>query len=179
MQCIQSEIKKCTIYVVPKQNEKKRKPWITSGIVTSINIKNSLYRESLRNSEMQEAYNNYKKQLNKIIKEAKSRYYSVFVTNLKRGDSKRFWKITNEVLNRKTKNFENYASLGNNLKEVANKLNSHFISIGEDIQNSVLSSNRTLVTGQKVTETLGLLPSSTEEVKLEIDKLKTNPPGND
>ena len=103
----------------------------------SINTKNDLYLKSLKNPELHEKYINYKKYLNKTIKEAKRTFYSECILTIKKGDSKTFWKVTNNMLNRNVKTKQDYNHINPNPHTVAEKFNKHFTNIGSTILNSI------------------------------------------
>nr|CAH7769136.1 unnamed protein product [Callosobruchus chinensis] len=73
----------------------KRKQWITSGIVKSVNEKNRLHTAYKSDPEIEEkksVYNNYKVRLNKIVREAEYNYYETEI-DLNKESPKHLWKL--------------------------------------------------------------------------------------
>ena len=129
-----------------KFNRKKHKicPWITSGIIKSINTKNKLYQQYQKTKEANAKamrmsnYKNYRNYLNKIIRQAKKVYMEKIFNN-SIFDSKRTWKNINVVLNR-TKNksdipnsFEGDLGIVEGKENIANEFNKYFVNTGKRI----------------------------------------------
>ena len=94
---------------VIKFNRKKHKrdPWMTYGILNSVNRKNLLYkklmkinRDSLLFDTKKQAFNAYKSLLRRLINQAKNKYYSKqFDKNRRNG--KKTWHTIDQALHRK------------------------------------------------------------------------------
>ena len=67
-----------------KERKRRAEPWITKGIITSINNKNKTYRKycraknEIRRNELQNLFKKYRNSINKIIKVSKAKHYHQF-----------------------------------------------------------------------------------------------------
>ena len=84
-------------------NRKKncKKPWITQGLLKSINHKNKLYCIYIRykNEANRKKYIDYKKVLTNLVRNNKKRYYDDVFKHTKR-DIRKAWSHINEFLGR-------------------------------------------------------------------------------
>ena len=95
-----------------KFNKKKHKktPWITVGILKSINRRNKLYK-SLKKTQLNSIsyatkksnFNQYRNRLGKTIALAKRMYYKTIFEQYKQ-DMKKTWAILSDILHRKAVN---------------------------------------------------------------------------
>ena len=118
----------------------KRDPWITFGILHSVNKKNQLYRtlkQTKMNLEIYETrkqrFNQYKYTLRKTIKEAKKKYFSNQFSRYE-GNGKKTWQTIDNALHRKScKTIPDAisinAKLSTNKQEIANEFNKYFATI--------------------------------------------------
>ena len=92
-------------------NDKKHKktPWITTGILNSINRRNKLYRSLSRPKQMQlvmqqqkNFFNRYRNVLCKTIAFTKRKYYIHIFEHCQR-DMKKTWATLSDILNRNAK----------------------------------------------------------------------------
>ena len=125
-------------------NAKKHKkmPWITNGILKSINNRNKLYKklkqsriDSLDYIVKKTDFNKYRNTLSKTITNAKRVYYNQIFDRYKY-DMKKTWNIISETLNRKVKNPipETMTINGQNCSDkgtIAESFNTFFASIGK------------------------------------------------
>ena len=135
-------------FLVPEklQHSKRNRlinPWITSGIIASINRKNFLYKrwkKSIPKSSKSESqafyleYKNFRRRLKGIIKVAKKSYYSKKFNNFN-GDIKKTWGLINE-LRGKSKNalkpsFIIDGQLVQDRRIICNHFNKYFTSIAK------------------------------------------------
>ena len=77
-------------------------PWITPGLLKSINKKNRLYKKFIRSPSLsnERKYKTYKNKLNHLIRIAKRKYYDTKFESAK-NDLRTTWKLLNEVINRR------------------------------------------------------------------------------
>lgn len=115
-------------------NFKKRKPWITAGILKSIRIRVTLYKELKKDSNMQlkNIYSKYKYSIFSLIKKIKCSYFQNKIENCN-FDPKEIWKTANEALNLKGANSSVSFLKQNNFiitvsKNIAEYFNEHFIT---------------------------------------------------
>ena len=132
----------------------KKTPWITTGILTSMRFRDNLYRKwkaHAPNSTAYETYrtnfNTYSKIINKLIKDAKFKYYNHEFDKYK-SDIKKTWRTINSILNRnrKVNNFPAYIMTSNgkisDKQQIANKLNDYFSNIGQSLASKIPKSNK-------------------------------------
>ena len=87
-----------------KQDLKARsKPWITSGIRTSIRIKNGLFKKFLKTKSIyyHTKFKIYRNKLNDLIKLAKKNYYNNFFS-VHENNGKRIWYGIKQIVKVKT-----------------------------------------------------------------------------
>lgn len=132
-----------TIHV--NKEDKCKKPWITKGILKSINRKNRLYKASLKNPDTKHksAYKDYKNKLTNTIRYSKYRYYNELFASIK-GDLKKTWCHINSILGKKKHNTMPNNMYLDNLKfssqhDIVNQFNSYFINVGQKLSKSVSS----------------------------------------
>ena len=131
-------------------NDKKHKktPWITNGILRSINTRNKLYKK-LKNTKIDSPnyitnktnFNKYRNTLNKTITNAKRVYYKE-IFNLYKHDMKKTWGVISETLNRKVKNSvaETMTINGqdcSNKEIIVEEFNKFFATVGEKIEQNI------------------------------------------
>jgi len=132
----QAPYKKITKKIIKQQ----QKPWITSGILKSINKKNRLYKKFVKTQDKQYyiKYKYYRETLNRLIRKNKRNYYNqYFTTNI--NNIKKIWRGINELTNRKGKKKENTICLNINNEiisdpsKVANHFNKFFTSVAKNL----------------------------------------------
>ena len=129
-------------FSTPKRKIKRdtSKPWMTSGILKSINVKNKLYKEfcqatnSTRRDILHQKFKNYRNQIVTLNRLCKENYFKTyFETNKK--DSKRIWYGVKNLINTKisktgshhiTLNIDNKTTSDDFI--IANHFNSFFTS---------------------------------------------------
>ena len=127
---------------IVKFNRRKHKkdPWITYGILNSVNHKNRLYKRLMKINRdtplfmtKKQEFNAYKNSLRKIINLAKNYYFSTqFQKN--KGDGKKTWETLDNVLHRKTSKSSPDAiqindKLSTDKTEMADSFNTYFSTI--------------------------------------------------
>ena len=96
------------------------------------------------NSIYQEAYKNCRNQVNKLIKEAKAKYFKSNLESCK--NSKESWKFLNELLNKQSKvtTVKEIVVNGEAVtedKHIANEFNKYFSTIGPKLAGHIFSSD--------------------------------------
>ena len=88
-------LKKCIV------NKKKEplSPWITKGLLKSINKKNKLYKEYLRNptNGKLQKFKTYKNKLNMLIRKSKRKYFFMKFEKSK-NNMKETWREINTII---------------------------------------------------------------------------------
>ena len=173
-----------------KFNRKKHQlhPWLTKGILRSINTKNKLYvqmnklpRDSLQRQAKKDKFKEFENILNKTIRlQKKLFYHNQFqqYTN----DIRNTWKTIKTILN-KNKKSSSYPSTFvhngqdiTNPKEIANGLNSFFTNIGPDLAKEINTDGKPDVMsymGQKRNKRLFFNFTTAEKIRKIIMSLKT------
>ena len=133
---------------VSKFNKKKHglSPWITPGIIKSINFRNKIYKDLLSEPRNSATYNEiktnlrtYNSILKKSIRRAKANYYeNQFEQN--KNDIKRTWGIINQILKPKgdKRDYPSSFKINDNMiitdkQSIANNFNSFFATIGSKL----------------------------------------------
>ena len=132
-------------------------PWITNGLIKSINHKTFLYHKwkSTCNKKLpkgdESTYNKYKgyrKQLKYLINHTKKQYHSKKFDNVK-GDSKKTWKLINELRgkdkNRCKPHFIINGSIVQNRRAIANEFNLYFNSIASNLNAQIVTANGIMI----------------------------------
>ena len=149
-------------------------PWLTPGLLKSINKKNRLYKQSVRSSSesCKLRYKMYKNKLNHLIRTAKRLYYDNRFKGAK-NDLKLTWKLINEVINkRKTKSSlpSSFKSEGRTItdpKEVADSFCKYFSNLGPNLAKAIPAVNysfRSFLPDNNNTP-ITLRPTNTEELE--------------
>ena len=128
-------------------------PWITPGIITSVNKKHYLYqqwkktttkKDRLGNLELYLIYKKFRRQLKQIIKLAKKKHYSQRFNAVK-GNMKKTWSLINELRGKAKKSLNSCFKIDGQLvedkREIANGFNNFFASIARNM-NAKLHSSR-------------------------------------
>ena len=81
---------------------KFRCPWLTPGLLKSINRKNRLYKKLIKspNKSCEQQYKTYKNKLSHLIRIVKRSYYDRRFESAQK-DLKLTWKLLNEVINKR------------------------------------------------------------------------------
>ena len=125
------------------------KPWITSGLKTSISHNHRLYRKSLhsRSCSISAAYKRYNKLLKRCIEKSRQAYYNTLFNDSK-NSAFNLWKSLGNVLNPgKKRTFNvipklcNNGMIVNDKQMISDVLNEHFCSIGTRLQNQIPHNN--------------------------------------
>ena len=130
--------------ITNKEFKRRFKPWISNGILNSINRKNKLYKKYIKcNNEVTKPllYNEYKSLKNHITEliriSKKSHYANYFIEN--NNNLRKIWDGIKELVNIKPKNSESINCIlyeGKNLtdpKKIANSFNTYFSTIADDL----------------------------------------------
>lgn len=163
----------------------KKQPWITFGILKSIQTKSKLYKDKMNAASEQqriistEIYNKYRNLLNKIIRTAKSFYWEK-IFNESKADMKQTWKNINNIL-RKNQNKTNFPSSflheGANItdhKDIANAFNKYFIDVGSSLASKIpnVHTNRNTMPTLSQSPSFFMTPTTEYEIMQIIKKLK-------
>lgn len=186
---IQNSLKLCTSKCYVSSSHRKRTPWITNGLLRSVNKKNRLYKSHIahpNNLDLAQEYKRYKNKVTELIRITKSNYYRNKIVS-SQGSSKVLWNTVNEFIkkNRVVSDIKevniNGVSISKNLTDIANHFNKHFATIGENMARSVPKPSREIrVLQQNINESLYLYPTDAKEISNIINDLKCRKaPGQD
>ena len=142
-------------------------PWVSPAILHSINHKNNLFKEKLRNPTMSNIikYNQYRNMLTKIIRSAKRKYY---LTEFEKhsSNSKETWKTLQNLIKSKQQTDNIPSTIANSEGEihqgdeaVAEAFNVFFTEVGTNLRKNIPRSSF---------DPLLLIPNVSEEMQLEL-----------
>ena len=96
-------------------------PWLTTGILKSIETKSRLYKLLLRkpSHERESSYKSFRNKLTCLVRIARKNYYDNKLDKA-RSNLKQTWKILNEVINRRVAKSPYPASFTKNEMEISN-----------------------------------------------------------
>ena len=164
----------------PEQNKrinpKKiiRDPWITSGIMKSLNKQRQMFKSQIKGDVSTFNYKNYRNNLQKIIRYSRNKYLHEKCTEYRR-DSRKLWRLINDMI-RKTKNKQTMIE-GLKIKNlmrydpdtITNEFCEFFSTVGERFSGDIKTpENNTEYYLDRMTRnnsTLFLTPTNLEEVK--------------
>ena len=123
-------------------------PWISPGLLKSINKKNRLYQKFIRSPSLsnERIYKTYKNKLNHLIRLAKRKYYDTKFESAK-NDLRTTWKLLNEVINKRKSRAPFPSSLESEGKtvtdpeEIADKFCKYFTNIGPSLAGAIRDVN--------------------------------------
>ncbi|KAJ8982402.1 hypothetical protein NQ317_017204 [Molorchus minor] len=137
IQILNKAIQNSTFIV--KTKNRKRKVWITNGLIKSINKRDDMYHNLLKNQGDENLKNNYKiyrNKVNKLIKAAKQSYYKNQI-KLNSNDNSKLWNIISEISEQKKKvNIKSITVNEEKIYDVAiitNKFNDYYIDVGKKL----------------------------------------------
>ena len=158
----------------------RSKPWITPAIRRSILIKNKLYKKFLKtgSSYYHSKFKYYRNKLNHLIKISRKKYYNEYFSSCQ-GNPKKLWTGIKRIVNHKSKcKYIPTKISSNNIdvtepKEIANTFNSYFAEIGNNLANTVPSTDTApqQYLNNQTYDTFYLFPTSVSEIEAEISKI--------
>ena len=113
-----------------------RDPWITKGLLQSIQKQKKLYLEQLSDTTITNKYKAYRNQLQKILRKAKITYIREKCNEYKQ-DSCKLWKLIHSILNKTSQKGDSIKAINKNgvprydPATITSELCRHFSSIGE------------------------------------------------
>lgn len=134
----------------PKKSKKVtiKKPWVTKGILKSINRKQKLYYKHIHvpSRKNEQAYKRFRNKLNVVLRESKRQYLANLIER-NRSSLCKTWKIVNEILGRSyTSKLPTFIELKDKKledhKEIANAFNHYFSNIGVSISKNIHGSSK-------------------------------------
>ena len=138
-------LKKCT----NNRRKEPMSPWITKGLLKSINNKNKLYKQYIYSSSEKglQKFKTYKNRLNMLIRKAKRKYFFLKFERSK-NNMKQTWNTINSVLGRgKKQSTQNKFKDDNgnvfvNPEDISNQFNDFFVNVGPKLASNIHSSGK-------------------------------------
>ena len=135
-----------------KEFSLKQSPWITSGILKSMKIRDKLYKSFVlekNNPQKDQIFQKYKKYRNMVLtltRKSKKNYYSNYFST-HNSNIKKTWEGIRELVNmnkKKSNNikmiYENNKNITNN-KDMANSFNNYYSNVGKNIEQKIPKTN--------------------------------------
>lgn len=175
---LQEIIENCTKTIKIKKSDRKRKPWITRGIIVSIKRKDQLYKDAIKhptNYELLRSFKTHKNILEDLIKCAKRNYYRKEIDKNK-NYSRGLWKIVNE---KKKNNIAMIESETGQLlkgdKSIADEFNRYFINVACNLANKISPNQKSISrTRHKHFTSIVFFDTDEKEIESVIKILKNN-----
>ena len=166
-----------------------QQPWMTKGLLKSINMKNNLYKKYLSSptGENLSKFKTYRNKLNTLIRKGKREYYHNKFESTK-SNIRQTWKTINEIIGRnKAKNHQNAfkTDSGNIVTEpgnIADCFNNFFVEIGPNLASNIQHSGKDFYEylDEPTQKSLFMKPVVADEVLKIISKFDQNKsPGHD
>lgn len=153
---LKSIIEKSSTLVKKSAANRKLKPWITLGLVTSIRKRDKLSKQLQKepfNWQLRNKYFQYRNLLHALIKRIKYNYFKNKLNDAA-GDPKKFWTVINEVAGRSPGKegfpIEAFAGGGglvtqSDTVDLANNFNKYFASVGSQLAEAIKTSGPPLL----------------------------------
>ena len=159
--------------------KKLTKPWINNNIKSMINQKHCLFKQYKCGTIHFETYNHHKNYITKILKAARSNYYSTKFSE-SRNNVKSNWKTINSILGRTKKNCDLVTLVNEEGREVSNPTDvsnmfcNYFSSVATYLDNRIPQSQSDPMSYMppRITSSFFATPASLNEV---IDIIKALP----
>ena len=154
-------------------NNRAKNPWITSGLMNSINEGHRRYKLYLNGLISIDNYKKYKNKLNLLIQKVKSEYYDLKFQNCK-GNIKTTWKNINNLINRnkqKPCNKDTFNVGADDPIDVVNLFNNYFVNSPKDFPK--VPDKFTKFLHEPTHNCFNVLETSPFEVAAIINKFKT------
>ena len=162
----------CFPVIISKSVYKNNLKWLTTGLKSSIKVKNKLYLQSIKYPTFSnvQLYKNYKRTLSKLLKAREKQYYDEqLITN--KNNLRKSWKLIKSAINKKKQiqtpsQFNINGSLTDDRLTIANSFNNFFLNIGKSLGNKIKSSPVTCTHYMKSPNMHSIFLGSTNEVEV-------------
>lgn len=182
IETIQEVIKQSTNTISINHKKRKRKSWITQGLVNSVNKRDKLYQKLQKNPTdrlLKEQFATYRNRLNELIKHTKANYYKEKISGNK-NNSKNLWNIVKEFNNKNIK----HASIKDIKSETgeivstdfekAMVFNKYFSNVGKNLARKIVDTPSPSRNRKQTRFSFFLKPTNKVEVIETIMDLKNN-----
>lgn len=161
----------------------KLKPWLTPGLIRSIQTKNRLFRHYIRtrSENAHERFKMYRNKLSHLMKISKTKYYQEYFT-FNQSNVKNTWKGIRELISLKPKASvppskikKADGTVTTNVKEIANEFNNFFANIGTKLATAIPSPARSFSSYLPSLQpnSFYLFPTTTQEIECIILSFNT------
>ena len=138
-------LKKCT----SKRKRDPKLPWITKGLLKSINHKNKLYKEYVQcpSNNKKQKFKTYRNKLHGLIRKAKRLYYFKKFEQVK-NNMRQTWKTINNVIGRAQKQTlshqfkRNSGTIITDPTVISNEFNDFFVNVGPNLASKIQSTGK-------------------------------------
>jgi hypothetical protein len=132
-----------------KPKKDPRSPWITRGLLNSINTKNKLYKQYLRcpNDNTQQKFKTFRNKLHGLIRKSKRNYFFKKFEDAK-NNMRQTWKTINNVIGRTQKQTlsEQYKRESGTIitdpTVISNEFNDFFVNVGPKLASQIHNSGK-------------------------------------
>jgi hypothetical protein len=149
----------------------KKPPWLTKGLLKSINHKNELFIKAKNDSTHKQVYNAYRNKLTSLIRKAKYNYHSNVLNQLKNNSRKMWAHLRNLTGSNKNNNVPICPSVLNNFFTSVFNQAPKFCNNSHTIPDSVFVSNSLFLTPLTVNEILSTFASLSNSTAIGTDNL--------
>ena len=119
-----------------ENNSRSVNPWMTNGLSTFVKTKVRLLKRFVKFKKFESyyKYKRYQNFLNRVIKQAKIRYYHLAI-NSSRGNSGKLWKVVRKLIQSRKSKQSPPTSIENSNSETqsAELFNNFFANVGENL----------------------------------------------
>lgn len=176
---IVENIEKHTFYI--SKPRKKRKNWITNGIIKSINVRDKMYHQlqARFDANLKVRYIKYRNYLNNLIKVTKANYYKQKI-KCNSDNNKTLWETVKELTSsrksqRNIRHINQDGKIIDSNKLMAEIFNNHYATIGEKLANKIKNNTTEFsVMHHSHPKSMFITPIGVGEVEDVIKQLKNN-----
>lgn len=179
---IDNKINMCTKVSKIKNNMRKRKCWITNGIVKSIEKRDELFRQTQLeplNENLKNQYVVYRNKLTSLIKKTKISYFKSKI-NQNKTCTKKLWFTVKEMCNSSnpqtniSKIYNENNTIITDKLDICNIFNNIFSNMGENMAKKIKKNNNYKEKKKININSMFLVPTTPDEVRECILRLKPN-----
>ena len=159
-------------------------PWISKGLLKSINTKNKLYKKYVMKpcEKSKNRFKKYRNKLNALIKKSKKDYYDGRFNTFK-NDMRKTWQTINNIIGKGNKSSTQSKLLNKeghyitDPQSIANEFNDYFVNIGPKLASTISSNSESSYCDylhDPLNNNMYMKPVVSEEIKKIICKFDQN-----
>lgn len=162
------------------KKNKKIKPWISEGLITSIKERDKLKKRLLESysEDLEKEYKTYRNYLNTLLKKSKNNYYKNQVLQNQK-NLKKIYEIISEATNNNLDNkkteinlVDNDGKPFDNTKQMADYCNDYFANIGSNMLSNISEPENFCHSLENISNSMFLTPVTENEIIKHINSLK-------